>query len=75
VWTGIKRVLLFMVGLFVVLLGFGGIVSAILGYFGQYYWLNVGIAIFDLLLIALGVFLCRLAVRGTDKGVSDTGLL
>lgn len=74
-WIRLKRALLVLVGVLVVVLGSGGVVSALLGYYGSHLGVIAGVAACGVLLVALGLFLARIGLRGSDRDVSDTDLL
>lgn len=56
-------------------LGIGGIVSCLLGYYGDHVGANIGIVVCCILLVVLGAFIFRIGIRGTDEQVKEADLL
>jgi len=74
-WIKFKRILLILIGVLVVLLGAGAAVSALLGYYGDHLGVILGGVVGGILLVALGGFLVRTGIRGSDRDVSDVDLI
>ena len=74
-WIKIKRVILFLIATIVTLLGLSVFFSTVFGYYGTDVVVILVCLVSGILLTALGIFIGRVSIYGTDKDVSDADLL